>query len=610
MEEQTINDVFRNRSGKYAERLAVEKKCNGIWEKATWGDYYDRSCAIGLGLLELGVTKGDRVSLLSENRLEWLYTDMGTLGIGACLVPIYGTLSGEEVEYTLRNSGSKIIVVEESTQLEKALAALPSCPDLRWIVVMDNEDCETNDTHVIPFRQLIEQGRKRHEQEPSLFEKLARAVKPDDLATIVYTSGTTGVPKGAMITHKNIMAVIHSLDRVRPRYATDHDNTVPFLPLSHVFERIAGHFYGMYVGITASYAENIDTLVRDIQEKSPTMILAVPRVCEKIYQRILMQVKQQPSWRQKIFYWGHAIGVRISQLTEDKKPVPAALKLKYKIAYSLIFKKLKQALGGRVRWITASGAPTSTDIIRFFNAAGIMVVEGYGMTECAAPATMSNLADYRIGTAGKPLPGIEIKIADDGEILIKGDNVFKGYWKMEQETKESFSEDGYLMTGDIGTLSDDGFLKIVDRKKDLIITSGGKNVAPQKIENLFKGDPLFSQMIVIGERRNYLTALVNINLDEAIHVAQERGFTFGTPEDLLDNKEFLSLLDEHVAELNSHLARYETIKRYRIIRREFSKETGELTATLKVKRKVVREKYKNVIDSMYNSDESVGVVAT
>ena len=379
-----------------------------------------------------------------------------------------------------------------------------------------------------------------------------------------------------------------------PRYGFETDQTVPFLPLSHVFERIAGHFYGMYVGLTASYAENMDTIVADIQEKRPTEVLAVPRVCEKVYARITMQVRDQPAWKQKVFFWGQKVGQKISDRREQKKRIPLLLKLKYKIAYVMIFKKLAMALGGRVRWMTASGAPTAKEIIQFFNAAGIMVVEGYGMTELTAPATMSNLAEYRIGSVGKALPGFEIKLADDGEILVKGDNVIKGYWKLPDVTRESFTADGYFLTGDIGMFDSDGFLYITDRKKDLIITSGGKNIAPQNIENLFKGDPLFMQCIVIGERKKFLSCLFNIDLAVAEKLAAEKGIKCEKPSDLLENPEFLKLLDEHVEEKNKHLAKYESIKKYRIVKHEFSQDTGELTATMKVKRKVVHEKYKDL----------------
>ncbi|BBO74190.1 long-chain-fatty-acid--CoA ligase [Desulfosarcina widdelii] len=593
----TINQVFRNRVAKYNNRLAVEKKRNGRWESASWTQYYDSARSVGLGLLALGVKKGDRVALLSENRLEWLYTDMGALGIGACLVPIYTTLTADEVAYIVGNAEVKILVVEDSVQVEKALYAAEQCPALKTIVAMDGNGPKND--KLISFSELMQLGSKARKNDPEAFEKLAGAVAPEDLATIVYTSGTTGLPKGAMITHKNIMAVIDSLDRIKPEFAHDADQAVPFLPLSHVFERAAGHFYGMYKGITSSYAESVNTVLEDFGEKRPTIILAVPRVCEKVYQKILMQVEQQPAWRRKIFYWGHAIGARISTLREEKKPIPALLKLKYRLAYNLIFKKLQEALGGRVRWMTASGAPTARDIVLFFNAAGIQVVEGYGMTECFAPATMSNLADYRIGTVGRPLPGVEIKLDEDGEILIRGDNVFKGYWKMPEETAETFTEDGFLRSGDIGSFDDAGFLMITDRKKNLIITSGGKNIAPQKIENLFLSDPLFTHFIVIGERRKFLSALLTINLEQAEVIAQKRGIDCSDLDGLLDNPVFMRIIDEHVAERNSHLARFETIKRYRIIKNEFSQEAGELTPSLKIKRNVIQENYTDLIESMY-----------
>ncbi|MBC2710298.1 MAG: long-chain fatty acid--CoA ligase [Desulfosarcina sp.] len=595
--EETINHVFRNRTATYKDRLAVEKKRSGRWDSATWNQYYDRSRAVGLGLAALGVEKGDRVALLSENRLEWLYTDMGTLGIGACLVPIYTTLTADEVAYIVGNAEVKILVVEDLVQAEKALYAADKYPALKTIVAV--EAGNLTHSNLISFAELMQSGMDAHRADATMFENKADDVTPDDLATIVYTSGTTGVPKGAMITHKNVMAVILALDRIKPGFANDADQAVPFLPLSHVFERAAGHFYGMYKGITSSYAESVNTVLEDFGEKRPTIILAVPRVCEKVYQKIHMQVEQQPPWRQKVFHWGHSIGTRISTLREEKKPVPVTLKLKYKLAFALIFKKLRQALGGRVRWMTASGAPTARDIILFFNAAGIQVVEGYGMTECFAPATMSNLADYRIGTVGKPLPGVEIKLADDGEILIRGDNVFKGYWKMPEETREAFTEDGFLRTGDIGVFDDAGFLKITDRKKNLIITSSGKNIAPQKIENLFLSDPLFTHFIVIGDRRKFLSALLTINLDQAAFIAEKQGIAFKDPIALLDHPEFIHIIDEHVAERNLHLARFETIKRYRIIKKEFSQETGELTPSLKIKRNVVQEQYADLIDSMY-----------
>jgi long-chain acyl-CoA synthetase len=541
------------------------------------------------------------VSILSENRLEWLYTDMGSLGIGAVVIPVYQTLISEEVEHYLVNSGSKVIVVENKAQLKKVLDIVNKCPDLEKIVVMEEKDAEGHEK-VMSFNALMEQGQKKHAQDPMLFEKLSKEVTVDDLSTIVYTSGTTGLPKGAMITHGNIFWVVKSLDAVTPHYATDKDCTTPFLPLSHVFERIPGHFYGMYCGITSSYIESMDTLLTDFEEKRPTMILAVPRVCEKVYQKIIAQVHEQSPFKQKVFTWGQEIGSQISQLRENHKDIPLLLKIKYKIAYALIFKKLQDKLGGRVTWMTAAGAPTAEEIIRFFNSAGITVIQGYGMTETTAPASMQSLGDYRIGTTGKPIPGQDIKIAEDGEILIKGGNVIKGYWKLPEETTESFTPDGYFMSGDIGMFDNEGNLLITDRKKDLIITSGGKNIAPQKIEGLFKSDPLFTQFVCIGEMKKYLTGLCNLNMEEVERIAKEEDIAYATPLDLLDNPKMLAIIQQHVDACNKHLAKYETIKNIRIVRNEFSQVSGELTPSLKLKRKVVFQKYRNLIDEMYGKE--------
>ena len=386
--EKTINEVFRNRVEKSKDRIAVEKKKNGKWEQVTWNEYYDNSRALGLALTRIGVKKGDRVSLLSENRLEWLFSDMGTLGIGAVLVPIYTTLAAEEVEYIVENSESKVLIVENQDQLDKALTFKDKIKVLEKIVVIEMPDRKISDSSIISFEELLSRGREKFEESDRLFLALSKEVAPEDLATIVYTSGTTGVPKGAMILHKNIMAVIKSINKISPPFVYENDQSVPFLPLSHVFERVAGHFYGMYAGITSSYAQSIETFAVDIREKKPTVVLAVPRVCEKVYQKITMQVDEQPKWKQKIFHWGHEIGLQRSDLKERNIKIPLLMALKYKIAYLLIFKKLSQALGGRVRWMTASGAPTSKKIIQFFNAAGIAVIEGYGMTECCAPATL------------------------------------------------------------------------------------------------------------------------------------------------------------------------------------------------------------------------------
>ena len=598
---QNLGQIFRSQAKKYGNRLAAEKRLNGVWQGITWSEYYENAKLIGLGLYSLGVKKGDRVSILSTNRLEWIISDMAILGIGAVTIPIYPTVPASEVGYINSNSDALVYIAEDKSAVARGLETLKECPMLKKIVVIDPKGVDMANEQLMTFEDLKKLGRELDAKEPGLFEKLTDAVVVDDLATFVYTSGTTGHPKGAMITHKNILAVFDALDQVVPAY--DTDETVPFLPLCHVFERMAGHLYGMKVGITAHYAQDFNTIVEYIQAKRPTIILAVPRVCEKVYAKVQAQVKEQPPLMQAIFRWATKVGAQVSQLREKKQPLPLLLDLQYRVAFQLVYKKIGNALGGRVRWMTAAGAPLSRDIADFFNAAGIFVIEGYGMTECSAPATLNTISDYKFGTTGKPIPCNQIKIADDGEILIKGDNVIQGYWKMPEQTKEAFTDDGWLKSGDIGHLDKDGFLVITDRKKDLIITAGGKNIAPQNIEGMFKQDPLFEQVVVIGDRRQYLVALFNLNLEESARLAKEANIAFTNPEELFEMDDFKRIVDSHMDKLNDKLARVETIKYYRIVKNTFSEATGELTPSLKVKRKVVMSKYKDLIDSMYQAKQ-------
>lgn len=598
--EKNLAQILRDQAKKYGSRLAVEKRLDGVWKGISWQEYYDGARHVGLGLYSLGIRKGDRVSLLSQNRIEWILSDLGIIGIGAVTIPIYVTLPAHEVGYIISNSESKIYIAEDQAALQKGLDVLDDCPTLEKIVVIDPRGCDMSSDLLMSFDELVARGKELAAREPGLFETLTDAVERDDLATFVYTSGTTGPPKGAMITHGNILSVCEALDGMH--WADDRDVLVAFLPLCHVFQRVAGHFFAMCVGIYTHYAQSFDTIVEDIQTKKPTVLLAVPRVCEKVYAKILGQAKTQPKWKQAVFNWAVGIGAEVSKLMEQKKSIPPLLNLKYKIAYKMVFEKLRQALGGRTRWMVASGAPLARDIADFFNAAGIFLIEGYGMTECSAPATLNKLDNYKFGTAGTPLSCNEVRIAGDGEILIKGGNVISGYWKMPEQTKEAFTEDGWLKSGDIGEFDEDGYLKITDRKKDLIITAGGKNIAPQNIEGLFKQNPLFEQFVVIGDRMKYLVALININLEEAGRLAAEEGLSFSKPEELLDRDDFRALVDRCVAERNSHLAQYETIKYFHIVKQTFSEDTGELTPSLKVKRKVVMEKYKDAIQKMHPSE--------
>jgi long-chain acyl-CoA synthetase len=598
--ETTLNQVFRNRVEKYGDKFCVEKKLNGKWETATWKEYYERSRNVGLGLYDLGVKKGEMVGILSQNRLEWIYTDMGALGIGACVIPIYATVKYDEVEYIINNSKSKVVVVEDADQLEKVKKS--NCPSLKKVVVINTANCKIDGKDTISFSDLMELGSKKLASNSGLFEKLADQVTPEDLATFQYTSGTTGLPKGAIHTHGTIMAEIRSLDASKPPYGYETDHVVGFLPLSHIFERVPVHFYVMFKGITKSYVESMETVAIDIKEKSPTILFAVPRVLEKIFQKMVLTIREKPPVVQKLFAWAQGVGDRVSNYHEQKKSVPLGLKIKHKIAYALVFKKLQEALGGRIRWMCAAGAPISREIVNFFNAAGIFVLEGYGLSEVAGGATLSNLDDFKPGSVGKPLQGFSIKIADDGEILIKGDMLFKGYWKLEQETKEAFDKDGYFVTGDIGMFDENGFLFITDRKKDLIITSGGKNVAPQKIEALIKENPIFAQAVLVGDQKQYLVALFNLNYEIAAQIAKSKNIIFGDPKELVGNNDFIAIIQEYIDKINEKLARFESIKKFKILEHEFTQDSGELTVSLKVKRNVIQKKYKKVIDEIYGSN--------
>ena len=599
--EKTVNEVFRNRVNRYGDRLAVEKKIDGSWQTATWNEYYQRARSVGLGLYDLGVRRGDRIGILSENRLEWIYTDMGGLGIGACVVPVYPTIPAAEVAYLLDNCGAKVLVVENQNLLEKAVEALEKCPALEKVVVVDPTGADLEDPRLMTFALLTDLGTAAHASHPERFEALSQAVAPEDLLTIQYTSGTTGVPKGAMLTHGVVMAALAALNAVTPPYGVETDNVVGFLPLSHIFERVPVHYYILYKGITKSYAESLETIAADIQEKRPTILFGVPRVHEKIYNKMLMTIKEKPPVVQKLFAWAQRVGAAVSRCNRRKAPVPLGLRIKHRIAYKLVFKKLQDALGGRVRWFCAAGGPIATEVVNFFNAAGIFVLEGYGMSEAAGGVTLSNLDDFNPGSVGRPLPGFDVRIAEDGEIEIKGGSLFTGYWRMESETRDAFTADGYFKTGDIGRFDEEGMLFITDRKKDLIITSGGKNIAPQKIEALFKNHPLFAQFLVVGEARNYLTAIVELNLDVAAGLAEENGIAFTAPRDLVGDPCFKEVVDAVVAERNRHLGRYETIKQYIIVDSEFSIAGGELTPSMKLKRQVVLDKYRQAIEAMYET---------
>ena len=594
---KNLNAMFQESVGKWGDRVALRQRTPEGWHEISWNHWNEGASEVCMGLRSLGLEDGDRISLIGKNCIEWVTADQGILSARGVVVPIYVTNPADDVAYIVGNSESKFIILENAGQLEKINQTRDQLPNLERAIVWDARDIETDD-FVMTLDELREKGREELQKNPDSFKQTLEGPKREDLATIVYTSGTTGPPKGAMISHGNILTVCESLDGVVP--ASETDKTVSFLPLCHVFERMGGEFPCIYKGVTVNFAESLDTLSRDIADTKPTILLAVPRVCEKIYGAIRQKVETSPAPVKAIFHWSLGVGRKVTPYKLAHKKPPALLGLQYAIAKKMVFNKLREAVGGDLRFMVAAGAPLSVEVAQFFHAADIFVVEGYGATETSAPASFNTLDDCKIGTVGKIIPGVEVKFDTDGEILIKGGNVFMGYWKMEEATRESFTEDGWFRTGDIGEFDDEGYLKITDRKKDLIITAGGKNIAPQNIENQMLNDPLISQFVAYGDRRKYLTAILTLDEAELPRWAGEQGIEEKDYAALTKHPKVEEEVKKRINAVNANLARYETIKNFKILDHLFTEESGELTPTQKVKRKVVTKNYQDIFDSMYD----------
>ena len=585
----SLTHTFRNRILQSADRVAFKRKVRGIWEEITYQEYYDFVQEICFSLLESGIERGDRVALLSGSRTEWAFADLAILSCGAITVPIYQSNLASEIEYILKNSEAKAIFVENETQLEKIHVIQKNVSSLKTIVIFEYKDAHTLG-EAIPLEEFCQKGLKR--KDPKVFDELLQKNSPKDTATLVYTSGTTGLPKGVVLTHENFISELS--DIVTIMGLSQEDTILSFLPFAHILARIE-LYCGLAFGWTHAFAEGIPQLVDNLSEIRPTFMFAVPRIYEKVYNKIISQVQDGSSLKKKIFYWSLAVGREVSQRTQKGLPLPLGLKLKYAVASKLVFSKLKQKFGGRLKFFISGGAPLSRDIAEFFHAAGFLILEGYGLTETTAAAFSNQPYRYEFGTVGPPLGEVQVRIAADGEILIKSKKVFKEYFKNPQATADVLKE-GWLYTGDIGHITEKGNLKITDRKKDIIVTSGGKNVAPQKIENLLKNHRYISQAMVYGDKKNYLTALITLNTEEVLKFSKIHQI----PESqIYAHPSIEKLISDLILETNKSLASFETIKKFRILKNDFSIETGELTPSLKVKRKYCSEKYKDVIQSMY-----------
>jgi long-chain acyl-CoA synthetase len=594
----TLCDLFYRSVDTYRKAEHLKSKVDGQWRPWSSDEFRTAVEELSLGLRALGVEKGDRVAILSENRPEWAIADLATLAAGAVDVPIYSTLTPAQVKYILEDSQAKVVFVSSVAQARKVAEVRAQLPNLKHFVRMGSGPDFPEGFGAI--EEVQQKGRPALAADPQAVRQRAAEVKAEDLATLIYTSGTTGDPKGVMLVHSNIVSNVAAVRQVFHVFSQD-DVALSFLPLCHIFERMAGYYMMLEVGATIAYAESVEAVPANMAEVRPTLMCSVPRLYEKIYARVLEKVAGDPPTRQKIFRWAIGVGRRLF-LHRSARTSPSVLdRARGLAADKLVFGKIRARTGGRLKLFVSGGAPLSREINEFFGAVGLQILEGYGLTETSPVITCNRPDRFKPGTVGLPLPGVEVSIAPDGEILTRGPHVMKGYYNKPQATAEAIDAEGWFHTGDVGVIDADGFLTITDRKKDLIVTSGGKNIAPQPIENVIKNSPLVGEVVMIGDRRNFPSALVVPNFESLEKWARDKGLAATPREQLVERPEVVALYDQAIRDLTPHLAQFERIKKVALLPHEFTLEAGELTPTLKVKRRVIEQKYKDVIDRIYDA---------
>ncbi len=596
MKYKNLADMFFKNREAHGSKTAYMYKKDGEWVSVSFKDAVDKAERIAAGLASLGVKKGDKIALMSENRIEWALTDYATLSLGAVLVTVYPSLLADQVKYILNDSESVVVFVSHEIHQKKVESIRSELTYAKHFFVFDPEGVELGDVWK-SYSTLEEMGSKFLDDNKNYVTDSLDKVDIEDWATIIYTSGTTGEPKGAILSHKNLLSNVE--DSLQVLQIWPEDTLLSFLPLSHVLERMAGHFLSCHQGSTVAYAESIDSVPQNIKEIKPTVMVSVPRLYEKIYAKIIDQVESGPPLKRKIFYWALNVGKKYVYKEMMKEPIPGGLKFKRNLAFKLVYHKLHEALGGRNRFMISGGAPLSAEIAEFFGAVGIRILEGYGLTETSPVISVNTLEHFRFGTVGHVIPNVEVKFAEDGEILTRGNHVMIGYYKKEADTKEVIDDDGWFHTGDIGIMEDD-FLKITDRKKNIIVTAGGKNIAPAPVENALVTSQYIEQAVMIGDKRKFCTAVIVAAEEPVGNWAKEKGLSFGNYEELVKLQEVRDLIRSEIDRLTPHLASYETIKNFILAKAPFSIETGELTPSLKVKRRVIEEKYHDEIEKMYD----------
>jgi long-chain acyl-CoA synthetase len=588
---ETIPQLFLHLTGAYPKNDLMLQKKEGRYVAVSAEEFRLKISQTALGLQDLGVKPGHKVIILAENGPGWMMTDYAILSIGGITVPIYPSLLPEQIQYIIDDSDAKVVVTSDRKLWEKIAAVKSHLPKVDHFLSFEDGPVPG----VLSLSEIIARGEKIQSENPHLFEETALAVRPDDLASIIYTSGTTGIPKGVMLTHANFVSNIKALASIVDFNV--RDTVLSFLPLSHVLERMVT-FAFLFKGCSIAYAESIETVAENLLEVRPTIMVSVPRLFEKIYAKVMDTVLAGSRLKKKIFFWALKIGKDYGERKLQRQSISAPLRWKRSLAQRLVFSKILEKTGGRVKFFVSGGAPLSREIAEFFYALGIVILEGYGLTESSPVIAVNTFKNLKFGTVGRPVPGVEVKIAEDGEILAMGPNIMKGYYKKEPETREAL-RGGWLRTGDLGYLDDEGFLVITDRKKDLIVTSGGKNIAPQPIENLLKQNPFIANAVVVGAGRKFISALIVPNFEKLEAQAKLLHIAYQTPKDLAKNESIIRFVQEQVDGSTPGLAPYERVKKIGLLEKDFEIDRGEVTPTLKVKRNIVEQKYRELIDSFY-----------
>ena len=583
MDKKNLALAFLENARNNPQKVFIKYKIDGEYRNYTWEEIENFVLKIASFLINKKIKKGDRVAILSNNRLHWFCTDLGILCAGATTVPIYQTSTSGQAEYILKDANCKVIFVEDSVQYEK----VKDFSFLNTIVSFDKAG-----EKAITFDEIV----KNEEINRGKIDNIVKKISLDDLVTLIYTSGTTGPPKGVYLSHSNFLHnVIRGAEVIR---INENDIFLSHLPLSHVFERSVGHFIPMYHKSIIAYAEKIDTIGENLKEVRPTMFVSVPRLYEKILERIIEKVRDASKFKQKLFYAAKETAQKYAEHIAYNKDFTFFDKMKYNFFEKKVYSKLREVFGGRMRYMVSGGAKLPYEIGLFYNGIGLKLLEGYGLTETSPVITVNPPSKNKIGTVGPPLKDVEVKIAEDGEILVKGPNVTKGYHNKPEENKAAF-KDGYFCTGDIGFLDEDGYLKITDRKKDLIVTSGGKNIAPQAVENILKEDPFISEVLIYGDGKKFLSALIIPNFDALRQWAEERDLHFKDNNEMVNHPKIIRLMEHRIEKRSEILAKYEKVKKFVLLDKELSMENGEITPTLKLRRKIITEKYKDKREALY-----------